>query len=667
MRKLVIGLVIAALAAFPVWSGGESESGEASAAAVQEIRVAGSFFTMASEGEMAELDPARRGTWGFHSLVWAPLVAGDTAGNYIPEKSLAPSYEVSTDGTVYTFNLREAKFSDGTPITAQNVVDCFGHWGMMLMPESIGYRDNYGMSKRLLPDVVGMLDFIDVNEYDEFGIGNPIPGVKAVDDRTVQITLQQPSVTFVRRLMVAFSVFKVDDLLAGTAANYDLLDYWPNMAAAAGPYMMTEAVAGEYYVLEPNPNYFGPKPQLKKITMLSVANDMNTIFTAYENDEIDVVATSITGDAARQAMGDPSLAEDLVQVPTWQVRQLWITPNVPLDDVHVRRAFSMAFDRKKMVEILNARADLPLFEVANMHRNPAVPDAVKETAAVTMLPFDPAAAKAELQKSKYWPEVLDMEIHLYAPNAEVVTVMEAYQKMLTDNLGLKKVTMELGSNSCAIVLDDADVADAAARIRGGGYAVTGQLCISVQRVIVHEAVYDDFVEKLVSQVEGIRVGNQLEPSTDMGPMISEDAAERVKGWIDEALAAGAKSLLPVKQTGALLTPTVLTGVSPDMKVWSEELFGPLVVVVKCRDMDHALELANTSKYGLQAGVFTANLNHALRAVREIDVGGVIVNDVPTFRVDPMPYGGVKLSGIGREGPKYAIEEMTEIRLVAFQL
>lgn len=233
--------------------------------------------------------------------------------------------------------------------------------------------------------------------------------------------------------------------------------------------------------------------------------------------------------------------------------------------------------------------------------------------------------------------------------------------------GIKKTTMELGSNSSVIVMDDANLDEAAKRVRIGGYSVAGQVCISVQRAIIHEKVYDKFLEKLIPLVSAMKVGNQLNSDTDMGPMINEAAAVRVKQWIEEAISQGAKSLLPVKRDGALLTPTILEDIELDMKVWSEEVFGPLVVVVKCKDFDHAIELANASKYGLQAGIFTGNLEYALKAAREIEGGGVIINDVPTFRIDPMPYGGVKLSGFGREGPKYAVEEMTELRLIAFQM
>jgi oligopeptide transport system substrate-binding protein len=445
MKKYLVILVAVLLAALPLMAGGQQEGGRQGAAeteqAPQEIKVAAAHFSGGSEGDMALLDPARRGTWSFHHLIWAPLVAGDTAGNYIPEKSLAQSYDVSTDGTVYTFHLRDAKFSDGTTITAQHVVDCFGHWGMMLHGEARGYRDNFAMAKRLMPDIVGMLAFIDENPYEEFGIGKPIPGIKVLDDKTVEITLEGPSITFLRRLMVSFSVFHPDDLTVGATIQYDINDYWPTKARSAGPYTIDSAVPGEKYTLVPNDHYFGPKPELEKIEILAVADDMNTILAAYQNGELDLIATPITGDYARQAMSDPKLADELVRVPTWQVLQLWITPNVPLDDVHVRRAFSMGLDKDLMVKILNAGAPMPLYERANMHRNPAVPDAIEETAAVKPLPFDPEMAKEELKKSKYWPDVLDMEIHLYAPDPSVVTIMETVQKMLTDNLGLTNVTI----------------------------------------------------------------------------------------------------------------------------------------------------------------------------------------------------------------------------------
>jgi ABC-type transport system substrate-binding protein len=444
MKKFCVIFTVVLLSILPVIAGGQQagqQEATQTAETPQEIKVAAAFFAAASEGDMAALDPARRGTWSFHSLIWSPLIAGDTKSNYIPEKSLATSYDVSEDGTVYTFHLRDATFSDGTTITAQNVVDCFGHWGMMLHGEAKGYRDNTGKAKRLFPDVIGMMDFPKKYEYEEFGIGGPIPGIKALDEKTVEITINEPSATFIKRLMVGGAIFKVDDLLAGKNVDYDIYDYWPSNAAASGPYKIESAVPGEKFLLVPNEQYFGPKPKLQKIEVLAVANDMNTILAAYENGELDVISTPITGDAARQAMSDPKLNEDLIKIPMWQVAQLWTTPNIPLDDIHVRRAFSMAINKDQLVQILNAGAPQPLYERAMMHRSPAVPHAVEETKKVTPLRFSVEQAMTELKQSKYWPEVQDMPIHLYAPTPDIATIMETVQKMLVDNLGLTQVTI----------------------------------------------------------------------------------------------------------------------------------------------------------------------------------------------------------------------------------
>lgn len=418
---------------------------EAVPAEVQVLRVAGTFFSATNRGDMAPLDPARRGTWGFHSLLWAPLVWTDTAGNPDPAKSLAKSWETNEDATVYIFHLREdAKFSDGTPIDAEDVALDWGYFAMMMHGKARGYRENFGTGRRLYPDILGFMEFLDKVPYREFDTGKvgDIEGIKVIDEHTLEIDFKQPAGNFIKRL-TGFAVFKPEDVWAGQTAEYDLLDYWPAHAASSGPYKIVEAVPGEKYVMEPNELYFGPKPQIDRIEVLAVSEDMNTILTAFANKELDMVALPLTGDLARQAQEDPYLRESLVQVPMWQVYQFWITPNPPLDDVHVRRAFSMAFDRQALVNILNAGSEIPLFEVTNMHRNPGVPHCVKETAQVTQLPFDPEAAKAELQKSPYWPDVLDMEINILVGNpfagAPDLIQAEALQKMLQDNLGLTNV------------------------------------------------------------------------------------------------------------------------------------------------------------------------------------------------------------------------------------
>lgn len=240
---LAVGLILSACGAPAAAPATESNTTNAAADAVpadvpQELRVASPFFSGQAGGDMAELDPPRRGTWSFHSLLWAPLVWGDTAGNPNPEKSLARSWEISEDGTVYTFHLRpDAVYSDGTPITARDVVLDFGHYAMLMHPEARGYRDNFGTGRRLYFDIVGFMEFLDDNPYEEFGTGEEgaIPGIVALDDHTVEITLEQPAENFIRRLAAAFAVFKPEDLWAGADAEYDLLDYWTTKAAASGP------------------------------------------------------------------------------------------------------------------------------------------------------------------------------------------------------------------------------------------------------------------------------------------------------------------------------------------------------------------------------------------------------------------------------------------------
>ena len=230
--------------------------------------------------------------------------------------------------------------------------------------------------------------------------------------------------------------------------------------------------------------------------------------------------------------------------------------------------------------------------------------------------------------------------------------------------GKKKVILELGGNAGVIVEESADLDFAAKRITAGGFALAGQSCISVQRVYVHDHVFEDFATRLVARVKALKVGDPLDPSTDVGPMVEEAEAARVDAWVQEAVAAGARVLTGGRRlAGALYEPTVLADVPVNAKVCAAEVFAPLVGLFRYKDFPEALREVNRSTFGLQAGVFTANLEQTLRAFDELEVGGVIVNDVPTWRIDQMPYGGVKDSGLGREGPRYTIEEMTEPKLL----
>jgi acyl-CoA reductase-like NAD-dependent aldehyde dehydrogenase len=227
----------------------------------------------------------------------------------------------------------------------------------------------------------------------------------------------------------------------------------------------------------------------------------------------------------------------------------------------------------------------------------------------------------------------------------------------------KRVTLELGGNAGVIVHSDADLDLAAQRIAYGGYYQAGQSCISVQRVLVASEVYDEFKDRLVKQVESLKVGDPMDPTVDVGPVIQSQEVERIEAWVKEAVSQGATVLTGGEGDGPFYQPTLIADVEPEMKVCKEEIFGPVVTISPYQTFDDALRMVNDSRFGLQAGVFTNDINRAFEAHRTIDVGGVIVNDVSAFRADQMPYGGAKDSGFGREGLRYAMDEMTEPRIM----
>ncbi len=233
--------------------------------------------------------------------------------------------------------------------------------------------------------------------------------------------------------------------------------------------------------------------------------------------------------------------------------------------------------------------------------------------------------------------------------------------------GRKRVGLELGGNAAAIVHEDANLDYAISRITMGGFANAGQNCISVQRVLLHRPIYNRALEGLLDKISALKVGDPRDPNTDVGPMIDAKAAAEAYAKVQEAVRGGAKIALGGRCEGTLFAPTVLVDTKPEMRVNREELFAPIITVAPYDNFDEAIRLANDTDFGLQSGVFTQNINRVLRAFEEIEVGGLQVNDVSTFRVDQMPYGGVKGSGIGREGPRYAIEEMTEMKLLVINL
>ncbi|HMA39242.1 MAG TPA: aldehyde dehydrogenase family protein [Gemmatimonadales bacterium] len=233
--------------------------------------------------------------------------------------------------------------------------------------------------------------------------------------------------------------------------------------------------------------------------------------------------------------------------------------------------------------------------------------------------------------------------------------------------GTKRVALELGGNAGVIIEPDADLAWAASRCAAGGFTYAGQSCISTQRIYVHEDVFGTFLDALLPKVAALKVGDVLDERTDVGPMISLDAAQRIERWIEEAKAGGAEVATGGTRQGAFLIPTVLLRTTPEMKVNCEEVFAPLVTVTPYRRLDDAIEAVNRSPFGLQAGVFTRDVRTLFRLHAELDVGGVNGNDMPGYRVDRLPYGGAKASGLGREGVRYAIEQMTELRVLTIKL
>ncbi len=233
--------------------------------------------------------------------------------------------------------------------------------------------------------------------------------------------------------------------------------------------------------------------------------------------------------------------------------------------------------------------------------------------------------------------------------------------------GKKEVVLELGGNAGAVVADDADIEYAATRLVLGAFAVAGQSCISVQRIYVHEKVYNRFLRLFKSNVEKLKVGNPLDPTTDVGAMVSRQAVKDAMGMVHQALAGGARIVTGGKARRAIMQPTILTNVRALMDVCAKEAFAPLVVVRKYRSFKKVVDEINNSVYGLQAGVFTNRLDDIFYAFKQVECGGVVINDIPTYRADHQPYGGMKDSGLGREGVRYSIEDMTEVKILSMNL
>lgn len=291
------------------------------------------------------------------------------------------------------------------------------------------------------------------------------------------------------------------------------------------------------------------------------------------------------------------------------------------------------------------RTPLSALALAELMRDCGLPEG-----ALSVLPMDRSVGERLIVDDRF-------RMLTFTGSSEVGWAMKA-------RAGRKKVVLELGGNAGVIVDRSADAAAAARRVAAGGFAYAGQSCISVQRVFVHDACWQAFLDVLLPDVAALKVGDPLDEETVVGPLITSGDVERVEEWVAEAIAGGAEVLTGGTRVDArTFAPTVLTGVARTARVCADEVFAPIVVVERVASFDEAVAGINDSVFGLQAGVFTAELEHALEAFERLEVGGVLINDVPTFRIDHMPYGGVKDSGLGREGPRYTIEEMSELRLL----
>lgn len=236
---------------------------------------------------------------------------------------------------------------------------------------------------------------------------------------------------------------------------------------------------------------------------------------------------------------------------------------------------------------------------------------------------------------------------------------------ISKHAGMKKLTLELGGNDPLIVLEDADIEKAVEAAVSGSYLNAGQVCIGVKRLILDDKIADEFIQKFVTETQKLVTGDPMDPETDVGPLITKTAAIEVENRVNNAITDGAELLCGGKRNGTVYTPTILDNVNSNMEIVQYETFGPVSPIIRINGIDEAIKVANNTKYGLQAGIFTNNINNAMKAVKEIEAGAVIVNKQSTYRMDNMPFGGCKMSGLGKEGIKYAVEDMTKIKLVAF--
>jgi acyl-CoA reductase-like NAD-dependent aldehyde dehydrogenase len=397
------------------------------------------------------------------------------------------------------------------------------------------------------------------------------------------------------------------------------------------------------------------------------------------NERVDLIAEVMareTGKAIKDCRGEVARSQDTMQLSAEEAVRIE-GEQVPLDGSAMgagKIAFLLRFPVGVVAGItpFNAPFNLACHKVAPalaagnaivLKAPPQSPGVVHEIAKLFVGARAPAGSVNVLYGDMVGPALVrhpDVDFITFTGSSRVGAEIKAAS-------GLRRVALELGGDGPTIVAADGSVEDSAPVAARNAMRLAGQSCISVQNVYVHESLYEAFVARLVQEVKTLKTGDPLDPATDVGTLIDEAAAKRVEVWVREAVEQGARVLTGGRRTGAQVEPTVLVDVKPSMRVVCDEVFGPVVSIQKFKDIDAVFNLISTSRFGLQCGLFTRSLDLAMRAVRSLRTGGVILNGTSTFRTDQLAYGGIKDSGIGREGPKYAIRDMTDERLVVFNL